>query len=217
MYLSIIIVFVAIMIVMQLYGLNIMPLLTFGGIGVAAVGLASKDVISNFFGGMMLHITKPFKRGEFISIPKADITGTVEHIGWYLTAIRDTNKSPVYVPNSMFAISSIKNISRTSYRRFDEIISIRYKDFSKIGKVVDHVRELLTNHKDINKDFDIHVYFSKINEFSLDLTVKAYTNTSDYGNFMKIQQDVLVKIYDLILKDGADAPFPTTTVEIKKD
>ncbi|MFG6247901.1 mechanosensitive ion channel family protein [Vibrio diabolicus] len=90
---------VGILTVMQAFGLSLSGLLTFGGVGGLIVGLAAKDLLSNFFGGLMIYFDRPFKVGDWIRSPDRQIEGTVERIGWRMTIIRTFDKRPLYVPN----------------------------------------------------------------------------------------------------------------------
>ena len=78
---------------MQEIGLSISGLLAFGGVGGLIVGLAAKDLLSNFFGGMMIFFDRPFRVGEFIKSPDRNIEGIVEKIGWRLTVVRTFSKN----------------------------------------------------------------------------------------------------------------------------
>lgn len=81
---TIVIFFMALLMVLQIVGLDVAPLLTFGGIGAAILGFASKDIFANFFGGVLIYATRPFAVDDFIEIRSKNIAGTVEEIGWVL-------------------------------------------------------------------------------------------------------------------------------------
>jgi len=106
------------MVIFQTLGLSISGIIAFGGVGGAAVAFAAKDLLANFFGGLMVFLDKPFAVGDWIRSPDQNIEGTVEHIGWRVTRIRTFDKRPLYVPNSAFAQISIENPSRMTHRRF---------------------------------------------------------------------------------------------------
>ncbi len=71
------------------FGMSLSGLLTFGGIGGLAVGMAGKDILSNFFSGIMLYFDRPFSIGDWIRSPDRNIEGTVAEIGWRITKITD--------------------------------------------------------------------------------------------------------------------------------
>ena len=91
-----------VLVALQSLGYSISGVLAFGGVGGIAVGFAARDLLANFFGGLMIYMDRPFNVGEWIRSPDKEIEGTVEKIGWRLTTIRTFDKRPLYVPNSLF-------------------------------------------------------------------------------------------------------------------
>ena len=102
------------LVMLHTMGINIAGLLAFGGVGGIAVGMASRDMIANFFGGLTVYMDQPFKVGDWIRSPDKEIEGTVEDIGWRRTVIRTFDKRPLYVPNAVFTNISVENPSRMS-------------------------------------------------------------------------------------------------------
>ena len=121
---------VAGLMILQSVGVSISGLLAFGGIGGIAVGFAAKDLLANFFGGLMIYLDRPFNVGDWVRSPDREIEGTVENIGWRLTTIRSFSKRPIYVPNSMFSSIAVENPSRMANRRIYETIGLRYSDLT---------------------------------------------------------------------------------------
>ena len=93
-------------------GISLTTLLAFGGVGGLALAFASQEIVSNFFGGFMIHMTRPFLIGELVSMPSLAIEGAVEEIGWYQTLIRPSSKTAVYIPNSLFTKALLINKTR---------------------------------------------------------------------------------------------------------
>ena len=201
--------FVSILVILQIFGLDIIPLITFGGIGAAALGFAGKDVIASFFGGLMIYVTRPFTVNDLIDLPERKITGTIEEIGWYFTSIRDLQKKPIYIPNSVFPREVVVNLSRITHRKIDESIGIRYADAAKAEPILEKIRELLTQHLEIDGQQPIHVYLTALAPYALELEIKAFTLATRYEEFMEIKQKILLEIYDLILESGAEIAFPS--------
>ena len=85
---SMVIIFVSILTLMELFGLNINTLIAFGGIGGLAIAFSSQEIIASFFGGMMIYLTQPFVVADWIVLPEKSIACYVEEIGWYMTKIR---------------------------------------------------------------------------------------------------------------------------------
>ncbi|MBD5745659.1 mechanosensitive ion channel family protein, partial [Citrobacter freundii] len=132
------------------FGMSLSGLLTFGGIGGIAVGMAGKDILSNFFSGIMLYFDRPFSIGDWIRSPDRNIEGTVAEIGWRMTKINTFDHRPLYVPNSIFSSISVENPGRMTNRRIKTVIGLRYEDADKVGAVVESVREMLQNHPGID-------------------------------------------------------------------
>ncbi len=97
---------------LQIAGVDIAPFLTFGGLGIAAVGIAGKDMMANVFASFMLLITCPFRIGDSIELPDKKIAGKVQRIGWFTTILLNEKNHPIYVPNFLFSATSIINSSR---------------------------------------------------------------------------------------------------------
>lgn len=201
--------------VLQTLGVSIQGLLAFGGVGGLAVGFAAKDILSNFFGGLMIYLDRPFAVGDWIRSPDRDIEGTVENIGWRLTIIRTFDQRPLYVPNSVFAAISLENPSRMRNRRIYETIGVRYDDAEKVEAIVADVKTMLEEHPEIAPDRTMIVNFNAFGASSLDFFVYCFTKTTNWIEFHGIKQDVLLKIQDIILGHGAEIAFPTTTVQLE--
>ncbi|MBS0624769.1 MAG: mechanosensitive ion channel family protein [Verrucomicrobia bacterium] len=211
---TIAVLFIVLMLILQILGLNIVPLLTFGGIGAATLAFASRDVFANFFGGLMLNLTRPFTVNDQIEMPHRKVTGYVEEIGWYLTVIRDLQKRPIYMPNSIFSSEILINLSRITHRRIEEMIGLRYVDIGRAEKIVDEIRQLLTSHTNIDQTLPLYVYLYTLAPSSVDIEVKAYSLSTRYEDFMEIKQKVLLEIYQIISRHNADLAFPTITIDM---
>jgi MscS family membrane protein len=210
--LSIVIVVISVMIVLQVWGLNIGPLIAFGGIGAAAVGFAAKDVIANFCGGLMLHINRPFMVGDMIYLPDHRLEGSVEEIDWYLTTVRDKEKRPVYLPNSIFSSVFVINNSRMTHRRIEEKIGVRYEDFSKIPTLVENIKQAIASHPDIDGHLPILVVLNGFNQFTIDLYIDVYTLQTRYDKYLTAKHEILALIYQEVLKAGAEMPMPMMSI-----
>ncbi|MBB3168514.1 mechanosensitive ion channel family protein [Simiduia aestuariiviva] len=204
----------AVLVALQTFGYSISGVLAFGGIGGIAVGFAAKDLLANFFGGLMIYLDRPFAVGDWVRSPDKSIEGTVEHIGWRLTRIRTFDKRPLYVPNSIFTQIAVENPSRMSNRRIYETIGIRYDDAEHISAIIDDVKAMLTAHPAIDTDQTLIVNFNAFASSSLDFFVYTFTKTTNWVEFHEIKQDVLLKIYGIIAQHGAECAFPTSTVHL---
>ncbi|MDG2018504.1 MAG: mechanosensitive ion channel family protein [Porticoccaceae bacterium] len=208
------VVITAILVIMQFLGYSISGLLAFGGIGGIAVGFAAKDLLANFFGGLMIYLDRPFSVGDWVRSPDKEIEGVVEDIGWRLTRIRTFDKRPLYIPNAVFASISVENPSRMTNRRIYESVGIRYDDIACMTPIVDQVTAMLREHEEVDSDQVIIVNFDKFAPSSLDFFVYVYTKTTQWVRYHEVKQDVLLKVAAIIEANKAEIAFPTSTLHI---
>ena len=206
----------AILVTLQTMGYSISGVLAFGGIGGIAVGFAAKDLLANFFGGLMIYLDRPFAVGDWVRSPDREIEGTVEQIGWRLTIIRTFDKRPLYVPNAAFANIAVENPSRMSNRRIYETIGIRYEDIDKMDVIVSEVKAMLEQHPEIDTSLTLMVNFNSFATSSLDFFVYTFTKTTNWARFHEIKQDVLLQISRIIASHHAEIAFPTSTIHLQK-
>jgi len=208
------VVITATLVILQSFGYSISGVLAFGGIGGLAVGFAAKDLLANFFGGLMIYLDRPFSVGDWIRSPDQEIEGTVEDIGWRQTRIRTFDKRPLYIPNSTFTQISVENPSRMLNRRIYETIGIRYDDADKMAAIVADVRSMLEQHPAIDNTQTLIVNFNSFAPSSLDFFVYTFTKTTDWIQYHEIKQDVLLKILSIVARHKAECAFPTSTVHV---
>ncbi len=202
------------LVIMQTMGYSVSGLLAFGGIGGLAVGFAAKDLLSNFFGGLMIYLDRPFKVGDWVRSPDREIEGTVEYIGWRQSRIRTFDKRPLYVPNSVFMSISVENPSRMSNRRIYETIGLRYEDSTKVAQIISDVKTMLQQHPEIDPDATLIVNLNKFAPSSLDFFVYTFTKTTDWVKFHQIKQEIMLQIIDIVDKNSAEMAFPTSTIHL---
>jgi MscS family membrane protein len=202
------------LVVLETLGFSISGLLAFGGVGGIAIGFAAKDLLANFFGGLMIHLDRPFSVGDWIRSPDRQIEGTVEQIGWRLTCIRTFDKRPLYLPNAAFTTIAVENPSRMSHRRIYETIGVRYDDANKVRSIVQDVKSMLLKHEEIDQTQTMIVNFNQFAPSSLDFFIYTFTRTTKWIRYHEVKEDVLLKVMDIIAAHGAEVAFPTSTIHI---
>lgn len=199
---------------LQSAGVSISGILAFGGVGGIAVGFAARDLLANFFGGLMIYMDRPFRVGDWVRSPDKEIEGTVEHIGWRLTRIRTFDQRPLYVPNATFINIAVENPSRMFNRRIFEHVGVRYDDVSRVQQIANEIREMLSSHDEIDTRQTLIVHLNRFGPSSLDIMVYTFTKTTQWVRYHEIKQDVMLKIAQIIECNGAEFAFPTQTVHL---
>ena len=207
--------FTTILLILQNLGVSISAVLAFGGIGGIAIGFAAKDLLANFFGGLIIYLDRPFSIGDWIRSDDRQIEGTVEYIGWRQTRIRTFDKRPLYVPNAVFNSIAVENPSRMTNRRIYETFGIRYDDIKQAAKIVVEVKLMLQQHEAIDTTQTMIVNLNAFSESSVDFFVYTFTKTTDWIEFHEIKQDVLLKIAGVIDANNAELAYPTQRLQLE--
>ncbi len=190
----------------------------FGGLAIG-LSLATKTFLQNILGGLVLVITRPFIIEDFIET--SSFKGIVEYIGIFYTKIRTLENIPVFIPNSEMINKNINQLTQRTERRIKADVTLRYEDLDKVKNIIKSIKEYLTSNSGIDQNQTIYVKFYKWDSSSINILVKCYTNTSDYEEFLDIQEEVFLKISKIVLEEGGDFAFNSTTIYLppnsKKD
>jgi MscS family membrane protein len=205
--LKIVLLLTVILWIMDYRGINITSIVAVGGASTVVLGIAAKELLANFFGGMMVFMDRQFMVGDFIRSPDQEISGTVEYIGWRVTRIRTLDSSALYVPNSVFLTVSVDNGSRRYNRVIKEVIRFKYKDLDKINGVVTELTEMLKNHPDIDQEQMYFVGINKFNYTAVDCLLWCFTKAIEIDEHLRIQHDVLYKISEILANHDIELVF----------
>lgn len=201
---------------LQSFGVSITGVVAFGGIGGVAIGFAARDLLANFFGAMMIFFDRPFLVGDHIRSPDRQIEGIVQYVSWRLTHIKTPDTRTLYIPNSLFSTIIIENLSRITNRRINETVALRYDDIDKAEKIIIEIKTMLINHKEIQQSQNILVSLSKLEKYALELTVEAFSITTNLQKYNALKQEILLNISAIIIRNNAEIALPTSVVSIYK-
>jgi MscS family membrane protein len=197
---------------LNFFGISISTLLAFGGVGGLAFSFAAKDTVANFIGGIMIFWDKPFRVGDSIRSPDREIEGIVENIGWRLTRIRTPTKCPLYVPNGVFSTISVENTTRMQNRLLKFKFGIRYADAAKISTINADIEKMLRQHVEIEPLQTISVRLMEFSDSCLNILISAFTKTIDLNKFQTVQEDILLKVIDIVASHRAEFAYPAQTL-----
>lgn len=201
-----------ILLLMEAIGVSVATLLAFGGISGLALAFASQEIISNFFGGMMILIIQPFSAGDRIKLPGSDIDGYVEEIGWYETRLRSLDKQPIYVPNSLFPKGYVINSSRRTHRAIEEKLSLRHVDLSKAELILNDIRSFLKSCKEIDPKQKVLVNIEVIASGTVDFRMRALSHVIEEVQFMHFRDEVILHVAEIIARHDAELALPVQVV-----
>lgn len=205
-----------ILILQNLTGVKIGPLLASLGIGGIAVAFAAKDSIANFFGTLTIFFDKPFQVGERVVIDNYD--GVVEDVGFRSTRIRTLTGHLVTIPNEKVVNSGLENIGKRPHIRWLTNITITYDTSpDRVEKAVSIIKEILDNHEGMHPDFPPRVYFNGFNDWSLNIMVIAWYHPANYWDMQEWLQRTCLEILRRFNDEGIDFAFPSRTLYLAND
>jgi MscS family membrane protein len=208
---KILIISIGIIALLQDWGINVTGFIASLGLGGLAFALAAKDTAANIFGGIAILTDNIFKVGEWIKV--GDAEGIVEDIGIRTTKIRAFDKRLIVVPNATIANSNVENFSRRNKRRIVMRIGLIYDTpIEVIKKIVNDIREMLMNHPDIAKDESLLIYFDEFEDSSLSIFCYFFTNTAVWSEYLRIREDINLKIKEIVEKNGSAFAFPSNSI-----
>lgn len=206
----------SILIIQNLTGVKIGPLLASLGIGGIAIALAAKDSIANLFGTLTILFDKPFKIGERVEIDDKD--GFIDAVGFRSTRIRLLSGPLVIIPNEKVVNSTVENIGRRPFIRWKTTLSITYDTpVDKVEKAVTILKEILDNHKGMEPNRPPRVYFNGFGEWSLNILVMAWYHPPKYWEMQSWRMETCLEILKQFNEAGVQFAFPSRSVYLAND
>jgi MscS family membrane protein len=206
---------VAVLLVLQLWGVNLTAALAGLGLGGVAFAFAARTSIENVFGGFFVLGDQVFRVGEFCKV--GDVIGLVEDVTLYTTRLRTPDRTVVTVPNGTLLTTRIENYSRRDKFWFHHTLGLRYETTpAQMRAALAAIRELLGSDPRMSPG-DTRVRFRAFGAFSLDVEIFAYVLATDYPAFLEVQEDLLLKLADVVAAAGTSIAFPSQTLYLGRD
>ncbi len=196
-------------------GVPLLPLVASLGVGGLAVALAARPTLENLIGGIILYTDRPVRVGDFCSF--GDNTGTVERIGVRSTQIRARDRTVITVPNATFADMQIINWARCDQLQILTTISLRYETKpEQLRYVLVKLREMALAHPKIDNSTR-RIRFLGYGSSSLDIQIRIYALTRDWNEYFAIQEDVMLRVGEIVEEAGTGFAFPSQTLYLRRD
>ena len=173
-----------------------------------AIGLAMKDNLANFAGGVMILLSKPFKGGDYITTQ--NLEGTVESIGILHTILRTGDNKTVYIPNGPLSTGNIIN-NRSMDGTLRTVIVINVDYGSNIDEVKSLLKDIAGSHPKVLKQPSPFARMTKINPTSLEFTVRVWAKSSD---LWEVNHDLTELFYKKLYDKGIISSLQQVTVHM---
>lgn len=191
------------------FGLDATSVVALLGSAGVAIGLALQGSLSNFAGGVLLLLLKPFKVGDYIREDTGGNEGTVSEIQLFYTKLLTPDDKVVILPNGTLANHSLTNYTATAKRRLDLTVSISYEADLKLAK--DIAMELLKKDPATLQDHEMNVFVSSLGDSGVQLTLRCYVSNEEYWPVQGRLYEAVKLEYD---KHGIEIPYNQLDVHI---
>lgn len=196
-------------------GINLTAVVTGLGVGGIAVALAAQKTLENLLGGITVVSDQPIRVGDFCRA--GEYQGTVLTVGFRSTRFRTLARTIVAIPNGQLATMSLENFSLRDKIWFHHTFGLRCETtMEQLRYILAEIREMLFGHPKV-ESASARVRFIGFGNSSLDLEVFAYVLETDYGAFLAIQEDLLLRIMDIVAGSGSGLAFPSQITYLATD
>jgi len=210
--LNIFIYFIAFIIILDQFGVEITPLIASLGIGGLAVALALQNILTDIFASFSIYFDKPFEIGDFIIV--GNDLGVVKKIGIKTTRLESLWGQEIVISNTELTSTRINNYKKMEKRRIHFTFGVVY------GTSTKKLKKILGIVKDIFNEIELadidRVHFKEFGDFSLNFEVAYYISTGDYNKYMDVQQEINFALKEQFEKEGIEFAYPTQTIFVNK-
>lgn len=214
---KVIIVFIGLATVLEIWGIQVGPIIAGLGLLGVAVALGAQDLFKNLIAGLLVLGEKRFQPGEWIKVDGV-VEGTVETIGFRSTLIRRFDKAPVYVPNAHLSDNAVTNFSRMSHRRIFWTIGVEYRTtVAQLREIRDGIEAYLTGCGDFAQPpaVPLFVRVDAFNDSSIDIMVYCFTRTTVWGDWLRIKEALACRIKEIVEGAGTGFAFPSQSLYVE--
>ena len=204
--------------ILELWGIRVGPVIAGLGLFGVAVALGAQDLFKNLISGIMILMEKRFTVGDVILV-SGEVEGVVEQIGFRSTLVRRFDSTPVMVPNYKFAEQSVTNYTRRHHRRIRWLIGLEYRtSIDQLKNIRDEVNNLIEKDDNFakNQNASFYVRIDSFSDSSIDMLVQTFTVTNDWAEFLKIKENLAVKIIEIVENNEAGFAFPSQSLYVEK-
>ena len=177
-----------------------------------AVGLALQGSLSNFAGGILILLLKPFAVGDYIVVTQEGIEGTVKEIQIFYTKLATVDNQTVVVPNSILTNNSLTNVTARPERKLDLKVGISYDADLKKAKSL--IEDMLHQDLSVIQDEEIRVFVDSLADSAVVIGLRAWVKTEEYWATRWRLMEEIKLTFDA---EGIDIPYNQLTVHLKEE
>lgn len=203
--------------ILQIWGIQVGPIVAGLGLFGVAVALGAQDLFRNLIGGLCILIEKRFKVGDWVQAAGV-VDGTVEHIGFRSTKVRRFDQAPVFVPNQKLSDAAVINFSQMTYRRIYWKIGLEYRaTLEQLKTIRAQIEDYLRTSGPFVQppDASMFVRIDAFNTSSVDLMLYTFTRTIVWGEWLEHKENLAYRVKEIVEGAGCSFAFPSQSVYIE--
>ena len=213
------IVFVAIgaITVLEIWGIEVGPILAGLGLIGVAVALGAQDLFRNLIAGLLIIGERRLTHGDWIKVD-GGVEGTVEAIGFRSTRVRQFDKAPVYVPNSKLSDTALVNYTRMTHRRIYWMIGVEYRTtVDQLRRIRDGIEAFLLEDEAFAHPPEVSTFvrIDRLSDSSIDIMVYCFTVTTSWGEWLAIKERLAYRVKAIVEDAGSGFAFPSRSLYIE--
>jgi len=204
-------------VVLEIWGIHVGPILAGLGLVGVAVALGAQDLFKNLIAGIFIIGEQRFQTRDWILVDGV-VEGTVETIGLRTTKVRRFDMAPVFVPNSKLADNALTNFSQMTSRRISWTIGLEYSaTVEQLREVRDGIEALIRDNPDFAAppEAPLFVRIADFGASSIDLMLYCFTRSTDWGEWLKTREALVLAIKGLVEKAGTGFAFPSQSIYVE--
>jgi len=203
--------------ILQIWGIEVGPILAGLGLFGVAVALGAQDLFKNLIAGILIIAEKRFNTGDWIKA-EGTVEGTVESIGFRSTVVRRFDKAPVFVPNTKLSDSAVVNFSSMTHRRIYWKIGVEYRTtVDQLRAIRDGIEAYVMENEAFAKPPEtlLFVRIDSFSDSSIDIMLYCFTKTTNWGEWLEIKEHLAYAIKDIVEDAGSAFAFPSQSLYIE--
>lgn len=200
--------------VLEIWGIQIGPILAGLGLFGVAVALGAQDLFKNLISGLLIISEKRFNIGDWILVDGV-VEGTVENIGFRSTIVRRFDKAPVYVPNAKLADSAVTNFSAMSHRRIFWHIGVEYRTtIEQLRRIRDGIESYIIENEEFAGPDEVPTFVrvDRFSDSSIDIMLYCFTRSIVWGQWLEIKERLALKVKEIVEGAGSSFAFPSRSI-----
>ena len=203
--------------ILDIWGIQVGPIIAGLGLFGVALALGAQDVFKNIFAGIFILSENRFQKGDRIRIGDS-LHGIVDNIGFRSTTVRLFDSSPVFVPNADLSDAQVVNHQLMEIRRLDWTINLTYSTkIDQLKSICLDIESYIKDKKNLPVDLtkDNFVKVSELGASSIDLKLICHTDPVGFADFSDLKEKLIFKIIEAVESNGSDFAFPSQSIYVE--